>query len=233
MKKKLMALALAGAFAATFWLGAMAAATNPTIQAILAQNITVKYNGQAKALTDATGSPVSPISYNGTTYLPVRAVAGLLNVAVDWDQATQTVLLGEKEKTLVDQAMAPVVNKNFQLWTSDPEKLNVEGRTYPLGMLISQVSWSFNNLNYINVNVDGKYQSFGASVKNTGEADATIRLYDADTNAMIKEVSVPKGATKVVDIPVGGVKKLKLSNEVPAEMSLKSTSLTWVDLWVK
>lgn len=65
------------------------------ITAYLAPGITVKYNGETQALKDAAGNIVYPVSYNGTTYLPVRAVSNMLGVAVDWDGATQTVILRE------------------------------------------------------------------------------------------------------------------------------------------
>ena len=37
-----------------------------------------------------------PFTYNGTTYLPVRAVAEAVGKDVTWDGATKTVYLGEK-----------------------------------------------------------------------------------------------------------------------------------------
>ncbi len=61
-------------------------------------NIAVKYNGKAQAMTDVNGNPVYPMLYGGTTYLPVRAVSKMLGVKVDWDGATQTVVLST-EKT--------------------------------------------------------------------------------------------------------------------------------------
>ena len=65
------------------------------IKAYLAPGITVKYNGEVQTMTDAAGNTVYPVSYNGTTYLPVRAVSNMLGVAVDWDGETQTVLLSK------------------------------------------------------------------------------------------------------------------------------------------
>ncbi|MBO7739644.1 MAG: hypothetical protein J6S18_04655, partial [Oscillospiraceae bacterium] len=35
--------------------------------------------------------------YNGTTYLPVRAISTLMNAKIDWDQETKTVLLETAE----------------------------------------------------------------------------------------------------------------------------------------
>lgn len=56
-------------------------------------NIKVTMNGAPVNLVDANGNAVEPFSINGTTYLPVRAVAGALGLGVDWDGATSTVKL--------------------------------------------------------------------------------------------------------------------------------------------
>lgn len=50
-------------------------------------------------LTDVNGKTVEPFALNGTTYLPVRAVAGALGLKADWNAETKTVELtsgGEK-----------------------------------------------------------------------------------------------------------------------------------------
>lgn len=45
---------------------------------------------------DANGATVEPFIYNGTTYLPVRAVADALKLDVGWDDVNSTVYLGEQ-----------------------------------------------------------------------------------------------------------------------------------------
>ena len=48
---------------------------------------------------DATGRIVEPFAVDGTTYLPIRAVADALGLGVDWDQATKTVKLSTGRPT--------------------------------------------------------------------------------------------------------------------------------------
>lgn len=67
------------------------------IQAILNQEISIRYNGIEQNMTDVNDNPVYPISYNGSTYLPIRAVSDMLGVEVNWDGETQTVILGNEE----------------------------------------------------------------------------------------------------------------------------------------
>lgn len=75
------------------------AASAQNIKVQLSPNITVKLNGEAQTMADVNGNPVYPVLNGGTTYLPVRAVSGMLGIGVDWDGATQTVLLDTSKKT--------------------------------------------------------------------------------------------------------------------------------------
>ena len=45
--------------------------------------------------TDANGKPVEAFIYNGTTYLPVRAVSEALDQVVQWDGSTKSVYIGK------------------------------------------------------------------------------------------------------------------------------------------
>lgn len=54
-------------------------------------DIKITLNGSQITPKDATGATVEPFSVNGTTYLPVRAVANALGVDVDWNGDTSTV----------------------------------------------------------------------------------------------------------------------------------------------
>ncbi len=67
--------------------------TPASVQATIAANLHITHNGVEQVFTDVNGSPVLPLTYQGTTYLPVRAVAGLVGLRADWDASTETVLL--------------------------------------------------------------------------------------------------------------------------------------------
>lgn len=67
------------------------------------KQMTAEYNGIQIALDgvkiepkDVAGNVVEPFIVDGTTYLPVRAIANALGLEVDWDQKTQTVILKSK-----------------------------------------------------------------------------------------------------------------------------------------
>jgi hypothetical protein len=71
------------------------------------QNISISFNGirlvvNGELVTprDGAGNVVEPFIWNGTTYLPVRAIANALGLEVDWDSNTQTVSIGGQGATV-------------------------------------------------------------------------------------------------------------------------------------
>lgn len=44
---------------------------------------------------DANGNPVEVFVYNGTTYLPVRAISNALEIPIQWDGKTSSVYIGK------------------------------------------------------------------------------------------------------------------------------------------
>jgi hypothetical protein len=77
---------------------AFAASRVQTIE-ITYRDIKLVVDGTAVAPKDATGKTVEPFIYDGTTYLPVRAVSEAVGKAVRWDNETSTVFLGAEPTT--------------------------------------------------------------------------------------------------------------------------------------
>lgn len=92
MKKQIRISALTLALAGVMVLGATAA-TVEKITADLRPDITVKVDGDKQTLVDKNGNIVYPVTYNGTTYLPIRALGNVMGMEVGWDSKTQTVSL--------------------------------------------------------------------------------------------------------------------------------------------
>lgn len=65
-----------------------------TLSNVMVGGIKIVVDGQQINPTDANGNTVDPMIYNGTTYLPVRAVASALGKEVYWDGPNYTVYLG-------------------------------------------------------------------------------------------------------------------------------------------
>ena len=58
-------------------------------------DITILVNGEEFIAKDEDGVVVQPILYNGTTYVPLRAIEELNGKFVDWDGDTNTVLIND------------------------------------------------------------------------------------------------------------------------------------------
>lgn len=94
------------ALAALLTVGAAAAssAVRQKITAELRPDITLKVNGEVQELKKGDGKELYAITYNGTTYLPVRAVGEAVGMEVRWDSKSQTVsLTGESRKPAVSE----------------------------------------------------------------------------------------------------------------------------------
>lgn len=62
--------------------------------AYLRKDVTVEMNREKLEFRDEQGNVVYPLTYNGSTYLPLRAVSGLMGEPIEWNSAAKTVYLG-------------------------------------------------------------------------------------------------------------------------------------------
>ena len=204
MKKRTLLITLAMVLCLA--VGAAAANGLQEIKAYLDQDITVKYDGQAQAFTDANGKTVYPISYNGTTYLPVRAVSGLLGIDVDWDQATRTVLLGKTGVQDFIDTMEPYADVNgFDVYqSSDHRKETIAGKEYNHWIELF-TSWG----GYYDL--AGKYTTL--TVQTYCEFDTTVYFY-GDNNALLGSAEITANyLPTTTEIDVTGVQQLLIAGE--------------------
>lgn len=79
--------------ALVFSLGVPALAATVRTLEVTYSGIRITLDGREVDPKDANGAAVEPFAVDGTTYLPVRAVADALGLEVTWDQERQTVAL--------------------------------------------------------------------------------------------------------------------------------------------
>ena len=231
IKKTVLALALAMAVMFGLMIGVNAADTLETISAYLNYGITVKYNGEAQELIDADGNKVYPITYNGTTYLPVRAISNILGVEVNWDGKTKTVLLeGSRTalKTPADTSEANfTINQNVRLagetdW-HDNVYANVGDRV--------EFQVVYNNISENQLQSDVGIKAI--LPKNLCYIEGSTRLYNSvfPSGSSVNEDSLPENGINIGNYNSGANAFVRFTAEV-VDNSLESGSNTLVN-WMQ
>ena len=201
-----------GFVAATMVMGSCAvyaAGGNLSISAMLMNSYTMKLNGNDFVAKSSSGAVMAPISYNGSTYLPVRALAEALKVPVDWDANTQTVWIGgRKEAVQIREA------NQFDSWysaiiTTDTGKLTTPRKTYQWGITNDKpesiLTFGFNLM------PEKKYKKFTSDIYlDAGvEQDLVMEIRkDERTGQVIKSITLKPGETTQLDLDIAGVDKL-------------------------
>ncbi len=105
------------------------------------KNIRVQYcgiklvvNGAPVTPKDANGSTVEPFIYNGTTYLPVRAVGNALGQDVSWNGSTKTVYIGMNETDTKTKKLTPYETNGMYMLENDGKNVTMMGKKYTQGL---------------------------------------------------------------------------------------------------
>lgn len=159
------------------------------IEVLLNKELKVLYNGQIQEFQNVGAKRVYPISYEGTTYLPIRSISCLFDIAIKWDGTTQSIYLGEGDKgnivaknanSFVPQKSETVtasLNQEIRIYYNSKLQLftDVDGKVvYPI---------SYNGTTYLPVravsnlfglNIDYNAESYSVLIRknlNTDEAN--------------------------------------------------------------
>ncbi|EGL19088.1 MULTISPECIES: stalk domain-containing protein [Paenibacillus] len=211
MKKKLAATAIGAAMVLSMGTGVLAGANLQEIKAYLNGSITVKYNGSPVQLQDEQGAVVLPITYDGNTYLPVRSIAKTLNVAVNYDGATNTVLLGE-------QAEGVALAKDFEdssYHTKDPNLTTYGGKDYKdVYFDNAKSSRSSGFMLY----PKGKYQKLVLQVAATGNDIERFFVQDSKKDIKLKTTTIAiQEGLKTIEVDIAGVEELFINADIKGD----------------
>lgn len=102
MKKDKLKGFLSGVVVTTLVLGLSLTAFAATGQSNITvgyNNIKVYVNEKLANLKDPNGNAIEPFTYNGTTYVPLRAVGEALGQNVTWDNSTKSIYIGSVPST--------------------------------------------------------------------------------------------------------------------------------------
>ena len=81
------------------------ASRSQIVSAYLKPDVLVMYDFVLKTFEDENGNQVYPIIYNGTTYLPIRAISELMKEPIEWNGVTKTIFIGDGEETQQDSVV--------------------------------------------------------------------------------------------------------------------------------
>lgn len=212
MRKRLQGLIAGVLIGTTVAGGAVFAARTTTLYDVVASGIKIIVDGHELNPTDVNGNKVEPIIYNGTTYLPVRAVANALGKAVYWDGPNYTVYLGEPEHPTLMLKNAKNIG-NSQNWINELEGetlIDNYGNTYSNGLWICG---RFGEKN-IQTLLNGKYSRFKATLYVSQDyiIDRPVSItIEADGYEIYSSPQFTKSSRPVdVDIDVTGYNDFKI-----------------------
>lgn len=203
MKRKMVGLLLISIFSLGMVSGVMAITTIEKIQANLNYGITVKYNGEIKTFKDVNGKRVYPISYKGTTYLPLRGVAELFNTSVEWDNETQTIGIGNEIVKRITKDMFSTIDG--LRYSTDKEKLVVADKQYDSGLLYEKESTSA--APSFTLKLPKRHENLSFTI--LCDTQRTFKVYNPK-GVVIKSFTCEAGKIFNIEIPVKGLEYIQM-----------------------
>lgn len=224
-KKIILTLALTLILSAVFvcgvCVGAGASGTSQKITATLEPGITVTIDGVPQQFFDANGKRVYPIAYEGSTYLPLRAVCqDVAGFKVGWDQATRTAAIATKSVDGVDlldtMKAYYLTDGGVDLWvrqtmTSDKQTKEIAGKT--LTHWLEAYSCWGNNSTTASFNIEGKYDTVTFRYYSVGDVTLEV-LGDNESVLWTKDI---KGSQLYQEITVDLLKTNQLTFKFTTE----------------
>ncbi|UKS29936.1 copper amine oxidase N-terminal domain-containing protein [Paenibacillus sp. HWE-109] len=95
--------------------GVSASTTLKEITAYLDNGIRLIVNGVPFNAKDEKGKVLTPINYEGNTYLPLRSVVEATGLNVKWDDSTRTATIGSKNEMNAGDFLVVSKDKKFQI----------------------------------------------------------------------------------------------------------------------
>ncbi len=208
---------------------AIAASNSKMIEAFYT-GIKLYIDGGEITPKDAKGNIVEPFIYNGTTYLPVRAVAEALGKDVVWDGANQSVYIGKEGQNKPDNYLDKLQYVDYRENYNDSEftvlknVTDCNDKTYKGGLLFKiksgwdcgycEVDYALNsqyNTLKGTIVLPKSYTSPSGTAKSLDTYETTVIIYNADTEEeLFRTDGVFYNMPYKFDIKVKGVNKITI-----------------------
>lgn len=213
--KKFLQGYLAGVLTIAILFGAGTAAfagdTMKSLAVKIDKSVKVCLNGTLITVKDDKENKISPLYYNGTYYLPVKAVANLGKLTYNFDARTRVMNLGVlNEFVYVDAKMY----KDFYgtMFTKERERATFEDQSY-MTAITNPAPLTYSDSFIGDINLDGKYTKFYATVCLSKKAakQQIVQLLDKDTEEAIMTLTLSPGEKRDIECDVTLLKTLRIS----------------------
>lgn len=121
MKRKITLLTAVMLCAASAAAGVAASEFIREIKAELRPDFTIVIDGEVKNFKNVNGEKVYPVLYDGTTYLPVRAIGEMMGKTVYWYEQDKKIEFKETSTTVTDADVIISGNENKSTDEQNPQ----------------------------------------------------------------------------------------------------------------
>lgn len=214
MKQKLQGLITGLTIGALCAGGAVFAATGSKTIEVSYDNIKIFMDGEEVKPKDANGNMVEPFIYEGTTYLPVRAVGNAIGKEVSWDGVEKVVYLGAKPGNVenwLDVCGPYQYSRGEEYRLTENKYFTMSGKKYTNGFVLNPGPGEYYQGEAM-FNLDGKYRSVTFTV---GHVDGTphlngkLDIYIDGIIAYTTEITYDEVAKKIT-IPLDYALQMKI-----------------------
>lgn len=194
---------------------AVAAPKIEEVKAYVNYGINMKLNGKAFEPKESDGTSLRPLVYKNRTYLPVAALGKALDVDVNWDGATGTVIIGENNDKMTD-FMSIVTGMYDIAWkyTTDKAALYANGETFDSGLVLIK-DYNYISADYLKFNTKNKYSKIGFTVGTDSTVDFSFSVMGGE-NEVLKDITVSDGSNQNIEVDIQNhdVVWIKANNKV-------------------
>ena len=198
-------------------LATLAVVSDTTVSALLQKTLTIMLNGEVWQPVDAAGKPLMPINYNGSVYMPIRAVVQqAAGMSLEYDGPNKTIWVGGKTGIVRINAAGQYADRYGTVLTTDTALLpKTAGGTW---------SWGVTNDKLVTMQTfggyfkpSGKYNHFRTTIQLDASAMAPVVFElrkDDYQGEVLKAFTINPGESQVVDVGIASLNQISLLADI-------------------
>jgi|GEM_PF-468802 len=206
MKKKSVILLLIITAMLSLSTGAFATSNLTEIKAYLNSGIKFRLDGKPWRPLDDKGKEVLPITYKGTTYLPLRVIANAFDIPIIWEGSTQTIGMRETSNLTLYSNEVKVDNWSEKFYDVIDKKQLVFGNhqydgAYAFTAENAGLGW-YEGSPYLKFNFGSKYNTLHLVLYSP--SSMKIRVLNGSNQQLTEEISLEADRVTELDVDLQG-----------------------------